>query len=523
MIKRITGNVFTNTMKSVSKLKTNREEPIEVIHIKTSEVNDLFVREINPKLRAREEARKILLEAKIEKTPENLYCSQEVNDFLRRTPINTDADLSLFKILHKSDTPAFSLEDISLIMNAKKQKKFFVSKDPMYKTMTKKLMSGNEFTDIIISSKINNFGNLMGQGIKDNIIAKNISDKVIELMNTNEIHYDELIGKLDNLIDLVGIDASARGMSCSLTGESYKYTRLKYGYADHDKVLQDLKQTPIKLKPQEKSSKFFKNDMELDCLKSYLMHNTFFESEISKYLYETYYLPRLSPKPRAICKKISDEFGTKVFVENTSRDKAATMLYDEFCEWQRASTAVGKDFVVPPIFDLSRYKTHYAIRKSGGYTSYSTNEISLRSDKHASMVWGLRHEMVHLNCNQHIVPGKPSEAISLWLNDESTIENFVLDNQYTKELFNAGLPQQKIRYAHTNEDEFLAVAGEGDYSRYSAEFKELLIKLGMPEFVFSMRPGNPEFVANANKRSMQLEEKIAKIQKQYPDAKVVVI
>lgn len=522
MIKRITGNVFESTIRNVSQLKT-KKDPIEIIRIQSFDAKDLFVREINPKLRAKEEVRKFLLEAKIGNTPENLYYAEEVNEFIRKTPISTDNDLSLFKTLNKSDTPVFSLDEISLIMNYKKNKINIPFPSDWSESFANKFKTGNEFQDIVIGSKIKTIGYLIGQGIKDNVIGKVVSNKVKDLIQMREVHYEDLTGKLNDLIDLVCIDASARGVSYPLAGESYKYSRLKYGYADHERILQELKQTPINQKPKDKDAVLFKNETELDCLKSYLMYNAFFEPDFSKYLYETYYLSRLSPKPRAICKKISDEFGTKVFVENTSRDKAATILYEELCEWQRASKSVGKDFKKPSIFNLTRYNTHYAKRKDGGYMSYLTNEISIKSDKYRSMLWALRHEMIHMNCEQNIMPEKASESISLWLKGDNVIENFVLDNQYTKEMFNAGLPQQKIRYAHKNEDEFLAVAGEGDYSKYSIEFKELLVRLGMPEFVFKMSPGNPNFVANANKRSMQIEKEIARTQKQYPDAKVTII
>jgi DNA-binding Lrp family transcriptional regulator len=63
--------------------------------------------------------------------------------------------------------------------------------------------------------------------------------------------------------------------------------------------------------------------------------------------------------------------------------------------------------------------------------------------------------------------------------------------KYKEEFLKAGIEANHIRYAYTNRDEFLAVAAEGDTSKYSPEFKEILIKLGMPEFVFDLEVIDP--------------------------------
>ena len=57
-----------------------------------------------------------------------------------------------------------------------------------------------------------------------------------------------------------------------------------------------------------------------------------------------------------------------------------------------------------------------------------------------------------------------------------------MNNEFLK----AGINPKHIEYAYTNKSEFLAVAAEGDLSQYSPEFKEVLIKIGMPEYVFNL-------------------------------------
>jgi hypothetical protein len=50
------------------------------------------------------------------------------------------------------------------------------------------------------------------------------------------------------------------------------------------------------------------------------------------------------------------------------------------------------------------------------------------------------------------------------------------------------LNDSSIVYANTDKREYIAVASEGDYRKYSEEFKNVLIKLGLPEGVFKMKP-----------------------------------
>ena len=69
------------------------------------------------------------------------------------------------------------------------------------------------------------------------------------------------------------------------------------------------------------------------------------------------------------------------------------------------------------------------------------------------------------------------------------IEKVVLDWEnckYREEFLKAGINPEHIEYAYTNRNEFLAVAAEGDLSQYSPEFRNVLIKIGMPEYVFDL-------------------------------------
>ena len=63
--------------------------------------------------------------------------------------------------------------------------------------------------------------------------------------------------------------------------------------------------------------------------------------------------------------------------------------------------------------------------------------------------------------------------------------------KYKEEFLKAGIDACHISYAYKDRNEFLAVAAEGDMSKYSPEFKSVLIKLGMPDFVFDLEVIDP--------------------------------
>lgn len=393
MIGKVAGKIFNKGIRAIA--QPVEQDPKQIlITLADIKKNDVFIRELTPAGKAREEVRNILRNAKYEDTSENIYCAKEINDFIRRSNIENECDLGLFEVLHEHETPRFSLEDIIVIMNAKKQKFVILNRDTVYDMFTKTFKTGHEFQDIVIGSKIKNLGYLMEQNIDDDVIRKTTSDKIIKLVRKKEIKYDELNQELDDLINLVGIDASERGDFYLLSGRSYNYTRLQYGDPEHEKILNTIKETRVCETPFDYKAKLFKTEMELDPLKSYLANNTFKEPELSKYLYETFYLKRLPPNVRGICKKISDEFGTKLFVEDTSNPKAAKKIYMELVEWEKASKS---KFNKPPIVDLSRYNPSYITSNNGGYMRILNREVHIKTDERRPLKWALRHEMTHVN------------------------------------------------------------------------------------------------------------------------------
>ena len=58
---------------------------------------------------------------------------------------------------------------------------------------------------------------------------------------------------------------------------------------------------------------------------------------------------------------------------------------------------------------------------------------------------------------------------------------------FRDELINGGVPKSYLDYAYTDRAEFIAVAAMGDTTRYSNNFKKVLVDLGVPEWFFNIK------------------------------------
>ncbi len=60
------------------------------------------------------------------------------------------------------------------------------------------------------------------------------------------------------------------------------------------------------------------------------------------------------------------------------------------------------------------------------------------------------------------------------------------DERMEQEFLNAGIPLWHVEYAYTNPKEFIAVASEGDMSKYSDSFKKMLVDFGLPQWALNL-------------------------------------
>lgn len=321
-------------------------------------------------------------------------------------------------------------------------------------------------------------------------------------------------------------------------------------YPDEAKVFKDLAEKYETMSADEFKSYFqtqvgtdsditplhianYVKDKKIETLKNFMRANYYQEGNLNytrretahiRQLYEDKYLSTLPAETRERCQKIYDSFGVKMFVADENDTESLDYIYNELLEWQKAGKGKAK---LPPILDLSVIKQGYIdkVFRSSGYHENSSHNISINGRYLDSIKHTIRHEIAHANDSkikqkggiitvynkdgstediniEEIIVHKTEQAKdskgNLLFNPDGTpvmvkakAENgtFVPDFdkcKYVDEFRNAGISDDMIEYAYTDKAEFLAVAAEGDYSKYSKEFKELLVKLGLPEWMFKM-------------------------------------
>lgn len=276
-------------------------------------------------------------------------------------------------------------------------------------------------------------------------------------------------------------------------------------------------------------------DKKIETLKNFMRANYYQEGNLNytrretahiRQLYEDKYLSTLPAETRERCQKIYDSYGVKIFVADENDTNSLDYIYNELLEWQKAGK--GKA-TLPPILDLSVIKQGYIdkVFRSGGYHENPSHNISINAKYLDSIKHAIRHEIAHANDSKI----KQKSGIITVYNKDGTEEEINIDEiivhkteqakdadgnllfnpdgtpvmvkakaedgtfvpdfdkcKYVDEFRNAGLSDYLIEYAYTDKAEFLAVAAEGEYSKYSKEFKELLVKLGLPDWMFNMTP-----------------------------------
>lgn len=258
----------------------------------------------------------------------------------------------------------------------------------------------------------------------------------------------------------------------------------------------------------------YKMDLKLEPMKKWMADNAKVDPKTADYLYSTKYLSTLAPEIKQACENISKDFGTKVFLGEAANETTAKYIYNELFEWKKAG---GDKVTFPPTIDLSQVKQLY-IKTKGPAAAYAMSDnkalyFNGAGEDLSNIKWVTRHEMTHANdklieISEGIIKSDehPDFDIGDIISHKTKIDengNRVkeLDNDdyfipdYTKckyrdELLAAGISEGHVDYAYQNKEEFIAVASEGDMSKYSPEMKADLIKMGMPEWMFKMKSKN---------------------------------
>ena len=235
-----------------------------------------------------------------------------------------------------------------------------------------------------------------------------------------------------------------------------------------------------------------KTNVKYDSLKEYC--ENYPESPVSDYLYENYYLknivkdnPRTSFSAVMKCKELNKKHGTKIFLSSylDSVYDTLTFINREFDLWKEAG---GSNVVYPKVIDFSLadpmwYDNEAAYGSSRAMASSDDTCLYFSLQDPRIVQYSLRHEMSHIN---RVDKGKWS--IHDKASKDETLKYEIFNNKkYFEEFLNGGIDKTHIDYAYNNVGEFVAVASEGDMNKYSDEFKELLVKMGMPKWQLNLK------------------------------------
>ncbi len=253
--------------------------------------------------------------------------------------------------------------------------------------------------------------------------------------------------------------------------------------------------------------KDFEEEVRIHVLREYCKVNN---DELADYLYTEFYL-KTTPVPENIkkqCLNIHKKYGVKVFVPLSAKDSNVLDFVDkEFDTWNKISEGQAK---YPPTLDFLQTKRDYEEETDDGWVqgfheSYN-NAISINGFDLEVAKQALRHEMTHRNDNrllQKFPDGVVSYKLIKGKNGETKSVVDLKNCRFVEEFRNAGIKEDHIRYAYKNVREFIAVASEGDMSKYSPEMKKLLLDIGMPEWMF-----NTQSHDKINEQEAKVKEKM---------------
>lgn len=320
--------------------------------------------------------------------------------------------------------------------------------------------------------------------IKDSYIKKIINKKINDdgILSPYQQHHNEDLMDAYNVLQghysiLGDVDSYYKQYKKAFGEKSADYMAKlsKWNKEVLNMSLESSKKDKPSLVKSFKEDINFVNDQQTEALKKYVAMYYKEEPEMTNYMYTKYYLSRLSKNVRENCEKISKEFGTKIFVYDEKEQQNLDFIYDELMDWKQASKGKAK---FPSIIDLSKINEDYISKIEDGYIK-TTKAFILNADKgmHLNFLSSIRHEMIHLN--QEKVTRTDLLIKHIYVDD------ILSERPYQEELVKAGVDPDT---AYKNIYELQAHSGSKDCTKYSRELKSLLIDLGLPKWVFDLKP-----------------------------------
>ena len=399
--------------------------------------------------------------------------------------------------------------DISVNELVRKTKEFAVDK----KITDPKLAEiGNKYLSPDLNTQLFDIQTIMAD-VKDERILEYVNKELDEIIAKHP-EGRQLNDKINEIQNVLDIYHSVNSDYVNIGGGNYSpYYRQFINYlkkSNPDLANKLIKQPTLIekyiMQPAYNSLREdFNNDMQFGQLINYCKDHP--NSELSEYFYENYFLKNIN-LPQGVkqkCIELNNKYGVKVIP--SANIKEAKEVFDyldkEFTEWQTASNGQAK---LPPVLDFLTSKRDYIDNTraygqgtAGGFAeTYTSKSISLNNMTLESVQYSIRHELTHINDKKKSCPMPEGIAAQMKVldpeNGTTSTEIDFLNCKYRSEFLRAGIDPYHVKYAYNNADEFIAVAAEGDMSKYSPEFKKLLIDLGMPEYMFSMKVTNPDII-----------------------------
>ncbi len=326
--------------------------------------------------------------------------------------------------------------------------------------------------------------------------------------NTKLELFNEFIKNSQNISDTELTNAFARAM-----------------HIGNNKVF-DLRNKDNKLSPSELKTLELNSEKSLS---SDLYENLFLElsknekfKDLSSKYYDLYLENEFkecsredATRYREMCKSIDKEYGVKVILPTNLKEvgQSLILVYQELNNYKMHSNNQAK---MPPVLDFM-----YPLADNAAGMAHirdGINQIDVRELSTSFIKHSLRHEMAHINDSKQM--DKFPTEIRTFKNEPKkdawgelvfdVHRDLDINNcKYVDELRKGGISQKLIEYAYTNPMEFVAVASQGDFSKYSPEFKKYLTELGMPEWMLSFSNPKPYFISRENKSTKADEVNIS--------------
>ena len=230
------------------------------------------------------------------------------------------------------------------------------------------------------------------------------------------------------------------------------------------------------------------NNIKLEAFRKLVEKYRYFEPKIIQKLYQTEYLPKLSPDVQKIFKQINKDYGTIIITSNPQTNALdAKYIEEEFRLWKEA----GKNkAILPEFLDINMLNKHLQETSCSGAALVPFKQISVKNlldidtfylDKSDAT---LRHEINHLN-DRNMKPKNSFEDLYDFLN--WNINKILHKKEWQKELKHAGISDEGIDYAMTNMEELKSVTAESFMDRLSEKYKKQLIKkFNMENWIFNI-------------------------------------